>query len=74
MAHDRVSMPKTSPEAYKALTGVESYLGAEMFWDHVDTATYLEWFRDAGLLPQWHRFVPEGDGGHTLILARGLTT
>jgi len=51
-------------------SGVEPYLGAEMFWDHVDTATYLEWFTEAGLLPVWHRFIPEGESGHTLILAR----
>jgi SAM-dependent methyltransferase len=51
-------------------TGTERYLGAEMFWDHADTASYLCWFAAAGLHPQWHRFVPEGDVGHTLILAR----
>jgi len=55
-------------------TGVEPYLGAEMFWDHVDTATYLDWFTEAGLIPVWHRFVPEGDAGHTLILARACTS
>jgi hypothetical protein len=26
-------------------TGTESYLGAEMFWDHADTGSYLEWLR-----------------------------
>jgi len=53
-------------------TGTEDYLGAPMFWDHADTATYLEWFRDAGLEPLWSRFVPEGDGGHALVLGRAL--
>jgi SAM-dependent methyltransferase len=50
-------------------TGVESYLGAEMFWDHADTATYLRWLAAARLEPVWHRYIPEGDAGHSLILA-----
>jgi SAM-dependent methyltransferase len=51
-------------------TGTEPYLGADMFWDHADTASYLGWFGGAGLAPLWHRYIPEGDGGHSLILAR----
>lgn len=51
-------------------TGVETYLGAEMFWDHADTATYLRWLTVARLEPVWHRHIPEGDSGHSLILAR----
>jgi SAM-dependent methyltransferase len=51
-------------------TGTGHYLGAPMFWDHADTATYLRWLEAAGLAPIWHRFVPEGDSGHTLVLAR----
>jgi hypothetical protein len=35
-------------------------------------ATYLEWLDEAGLAPVWHRCVPEGDGGHTLVLARAV--
>jgi SAM-dependent methyltransferase len=50
-------------------TGTEDYLGADMFWDHADTAAYLRWLRAARLTPLWHRFVPEGNSGHTLILA-----
>lgn len=50
-------------------TGTEQYLGADMFWDHADTAAYLRWFSEAGLAPRWQRFVPEGNTGHTLILA-----
>jgi SAM-dependent methyltransferase len=50
-------------------TGTEPYHGADMFWDHADTASYLGWLREAGLTPVWDRFVPEGDGGHGLILA-----
>ncbi|HUL24442.1 MAG TPA: class I SAM-dependent methyltransferase [Streptosporangiaceae bacterium] len=51
-------------------TGTEHYLGADMFWDHADTATYLRWLEAAQLAPVWHRYVPEGDGGHSLILSR----
>jgi SAM-dependent methyltransferase len=50
-------------------TGTERYLGADMFWDHADTDAYLRWFREAGLDVVWHRYIPEGNTGHTLILA-----
>jgi 2-polyprenyl-3-methyl-5-hydroxy-6-metoxy-1,4-benzoquinol methylase len=53
-------------------TGTEEYLGATMFWDHADSGTYLRWLEAAGLAPVWHRFIPEGDGGHGLILARAI--
>jgi cyclopropane fatty-acyl-phospholipid synthase-like methyltransferase len=51
-------------------TGTDDYLGAKMFWDHADTATYLRWLTAAGLEPVWHRYIPEGDSGHSLILAQ----
>jgi 2-polyprenyl-3-methyl-5-hydroxy-6-metoxy-1,4-benzoquinol methylase len=51
-------------------TGVEDYFGTEMFWDHADRDAYLAWFADAGFETVWHRFVPEGDVGHTLVLAQ----
>jgi hypothetical protein len=41
-----------------------------MFWDHAGTDTYRDWLRAAGLTPLWDRFVPEGQGGHSLILAQ----
>jgi SAM-dependent methyltransferase len=53
-------------------TGVEEYFGAAMFWDHADRDTYLVWLTEAGLVPLWHRFVPEGSGGHTLVLAQAM--
>jgi SAM-dependent methyltransferase len=53
-------------------TGTERYLGTPMFWDHAETATYLRWLKAAGLAPIWHRFVPDGDSGHTLVLARAI--
>ena len=51
-------------------TGFEEYLGAPMFWEHADTAAYLDWLAEAGLVPAWDRFIPEGKSGHSLILAR----
>ena len=51
-------------------TGTELYLGADMFWDHADIDTYLRWLDAARLRPLWHRFIPEGDSGHELVLAR----
>lgn len=50
-------------------TATERYLGVDMFWDHADTGTYLRWLGEAGLTPVWHRHIPEGITGHTLILA-----
>jgi SAM-dependent methyltransferase len=53
-------------------TGIGTYLGADMFWDHADTASYLRWLSAARLQPLWHRYIPEGDSGHSLILARAV--
>ena len=50
-------------------TRTEHYLGADMFWDHADSGAYLRWLGEAGLTPVWHRFIPEGNFGHSLILA-----
>ena len=51
-------------------TGTESYLGAEMFWELADTATYLRWLTSARREPVWRRYIPAGDSRHTLVLAR----
>jgi len=51
-------------------TGIEDYMGAPMFWEHGDTATYLRWLEDAGLHVLWHRIIPEGTSSHTLVLAQ----
>jgi hypothetical protein len=51
-------------------TGVEDYMGAPMFWDHADAGTYLAWLPAAGLAVLWHRYIPEGTSGHTLLLAQ----
>ncbi len=49
---------------------VEDFLGTPMFWDHADRDTYLRWLREDGLEVIWDRFIPEGDCGHVLVLAR----
>ncbi len=54
-------------------TAVEDYPGARMFWDHADTGTYLRWLAADGFAVQWSRFVPEGTGGHRLVMARKPT-
>jgi hypothetical protein len=41
-----------------------------MYWSHTDPATYERWLHEAGFNLVWSRFVPEGDGGHTLVLAQ----
>ena len=46
--------------------GVE---GAKMFWSHADAETYKSWLSEAGFEILQAKFVPEGDGGHFLILA-----
>jgi SAM-dependent methyltransferase len=53
-------------------SGIEDYLGTPMFWDHADRETYLGWLSAARLLPLWDRFVPEGNAGHTLVMAQAL--
>jgi SAM-dependent methyltransferase len=51
-------------------TGTAPYFGTDMFWDHADTATYLHWLQAARLTPIWNRHIPEGNSGHTLVLAK----
>jgi SAM-dependent methyltransferase len=55
---------------HRAWTGTEAdWLGANMYWSHTDEATYREWLTTQGFSVRWTRFIPEGDGGHTLLLA-----
>jgi SAM-dependent methyltransferase len=59
----------------RAWTGTEEdWHGAPMYWSHVDRDTYLAWLRDVGLDVLWTRFIPEGTGGHTLLLAKRAPT
>jgi 2-polyprenyl-3-methyl-5-hydroxy-6-metoxy-1,4-benzoquinol methylase len=59
---------------HTAWTGTDNaYLdvsGGKMAWSHADEATNIRWLTQAGLQVQWTRFVPEGDSGHTLVLAQ----
>ena len=57
---------------FERWTGIEDYLGAPMFWDHADRETYLRWLTETGLAPVWDRFIPEGNAGHTLVLAQAV--
>jgi SAM-dependent methyltransferase len=57
----------------RAWTGTEEdWLrpGVRMYWSHESRDTYLRWFRAAAFHIELDRLVPEGDGGHTLILAQ----
>jgi len=57
-----------------AWTGTEEdWHGAPMYWSHADRATYVAWLEQMGFEILWTRFVPEGTGGHTLVLARTPT-
>jgi len=44
-----------------------------MYWSHADRATYLALLKETGFEVLWTRFIPEGTGGHTLVLARTPT-
>jgi len=60
----------------EAWTGVEeNWLGVEgvsMYWSHANAATYNQWLTDYGYTILWSRYIPEGDGGHVLMLAQRL--
>ena len=57
-----------------AWTGTEEdwldVVGATMFWSHADTQTYELWLTELGFKLHWTKFILEGDGGHSLILAQ----
>ena len=58
---------------HRAWTGLEkNWLGVEggdMWWSHADANTYRHWLIDAGLTVEQEAFVPEGAGGHALVVA-----
>jgi SAM-dependent methyltransferase len=69
------------PEGYllaivgsRAWTGTEEdwldVSGATMFWSHTDAKTYESWLEKFGFELRWSKFIPEGDGGHQLILVQ----
>lgn len=51
---------------------VEGWLrtDATMYWSHYDAKTYRRWLRSEGFRIVHEEFVPEGDGGHELFVAR----
>lgn len=44
--------------------------GATMHWSCAGSATCLEWLTAVSFEVLWTRFIPEGTGGHTLLLAK----
>jgi ubiquinone/menaquinone biosynthesis C-methylase UbiE len=63
---------------HQAWTGLQKdwlgVSGGDMWWSHTDAATYRRWLEDAGLRVELEKFVPDGEGGHTFVLAtRSLT-
>lgn len=58
----------------EAWTGVEQdwldVAGTSMYWSHADVATYRRWLEEQGFSIEWIRFIPEGQGGHCLLLAQ----
>jgi cyclopropane fatty-acyl-phospholipid synthase-like methyltransferase len=47
--------------------------GAAMYWSHADTSTYLQWLADLQFKKIWSHFMPEGEDGFNLILAKKTT-
>ena len=41
-----------------------------MWWSHPAADAYREWLTSAGLTIEHDEFVPEGNGGHQLLVAR----
>jgi ubiquinone/menaquinone biosynthesis C-methylase UbiE len=60
---------------HQAWTGTEpDWKGTEMYWSHADPEIYRKWLGDLGFEIVWETFLPEGDGGHPVILAKKQTT
>lgn len=59
---------------HSAWTGTEEdwldVPGATMFWSHANQQTYETWLSDLDLKIEQTMFIPEGEGGHTAILAQ----
>ena len=45
-------------------------MGAPMYWSHADEQTSLKWLEETGFEVLWQEFLPEGKGGHRIVLAR----
>jgi len=56
---------------HSAWTGYEEdWYGAPMYWSHADEQTSLKWLDETGFEVLWREFLPEGKGGHRIVLAR----
>ncbi len=55
-------------------TGIEAdWLGAPMYWSQTNRRTYGVWLGTEGFVVLRSWFIPEGSGGHVLILAKTIT-
>ena len=43
--------------------------GVTMYWSHTNEETYAECLNEPSFELDWSRFIPEGTGGHSLMLA-----
>jgi SAM-dependent methyltransferase len=48
----------------------EDWHGAPMYWSHADERTSLGWLEEIGFAVLWQEFLPEGSGGHRIVLAQ----
>jgi hypothetical protein len=50
----------------------ENWLSSDvrMFWSHADAETYRRWLTASSFDVVEQKFIPEGDSGHELFLAR----
>ena len=56
---------------HAAWTGTkDDWHGATMYWSQADAATYRDWLTQTGFDVLAERFIPEGEGGHALFIAR----
>ena len=56
---------------HRAWTGTEAdWKGAEMYWSHADVETYRNWLNQHHFVILAEHFIPEGEGGHSLFIAK----
>ena len=64
---------------FMAIVGAKNWTGTEndwleagisMYWSHTDIETYLTWFTSTGFILLDKQFVPEGNGGHFLLVVK----
>ena len=56
--------------AYEGMTRGWLGVDAPMYWSHADAGTYRRWLREVGFVVLHQEYIPEGDSGHELFLAR----